>query len=153
VLQCVAVCCSALQCVAVRCSVLQCVAVCCSALQCVAVCRSVLQCAVSKFGAESVLQSLTACSMRVGLSSSVEYCSTGIMCIYVYIKIFVLVSQVIFEFKASVFYHWLFSLDSFHICETHFYYTSAVRGEPESDFSILGRMRYRPLFHVFFQVM
>ena len=30
-LQCVAVCCSAMQCVAVCCSVLQCVAVCCSA--------------------------------------------------------------------------------------------------------------------------
>jgi len=44
VLQCVAVCCSALQCVAVRCSVLQCIAVCCSALQCVAVRCSVLQC-------------------------------------------------------------------------------------------------------------
>ena len=43
VLQCVAVCCSALQCVAVCCSVLQCAAVCCSVLQCVAVCCSVLQ--------------------------------------------------------------------------------------------------------------
>ena len=62
-LQCVAVCCSALQCVAVcgsvmfdkqvpardvsyraRCSVLQCVAVRCSALQCVAVRCSALQC-------------------------------------------------------------------------------------------------------------
>jgi len=42
VLQCVAVCCSALQCVAVCCSVLQCVAVCCSVLQCFAVCCSVL---------------------------------------------------------------------------------------------------------------
>jgi len=36
VLQCVAVCCSALQCVAVRCSVLQCVAVCCSVMQWIA---------------------------------------------------------------------------------------------------------------------
>jgi len=44
VLQCVAVCCSALQCAAVRCSVLQCVAVCCSALQCAAARCSVLQC-------------------------------------------------------------------------------------------------------------
>ena len=60
VLQCVAVCCSALQCeshdialtvsahlsianVRVVC-VLQCVAVCCSVLQCVAVCCSLLQC-------------------------------------------------------------------------------------------------------------
>jgi len=43
-LQCVAVCCSALQCAASCCSVLQCVAVCCSMLQCVAVCCSVLQC-------------------------------------------------------------------------------------------------------------
>jgi len=43
-LQCVAVCCSALQCVAVRCSALQCVAVRCSALQCVAVCCGALQC-------------------------------------------------------------------------------------------------------------
>ena len=47
-LQCVAVCCSALQCVAVRCSALQCVAVRCSVLHCVALCCSVLQyCAVS----------------------------------------------------------------------------------------------------------
>jgi len=68
VLQCVAVCCSALQCVARsrgqecqsfhppslwsrtdqndQCSVVQLVAVCCSVLQCVAVCCSVLQCAV-----------------------------------------------------------------------------------------------------------
>jgi len=55
VLQCVAVCCSALRCISVRCSdrqqsvhtpvyMLQCVAVCYSASQCVAVCRSVLQC-------------------------------------------------------------------------------------------------------------
>jgi len=44
VLQCVAVCCSALQCVVVCCSALQCVAVCCSALQGVAGCCSVLQC-------------------------------------------------------------------------------------------------------------
>ena len=36
-LQCVAVCCSALQGLAVCCNVLQCVAVCCSVLQCVAV--------------------------------------------------------------------------------------------------------------------
>jgi len=54
VLQCVAVCCSALQCDAVCCSllqcvasvfcgVLQCVALCCGVLQCVAVCCSVLQ--------------------------------------------------------------------------------------------------------------
>jgi len=33
-LQCVAVCCSALQCIAACCSVLQCVAACCSVLQC-----------------------------------------------------------------------------------------------------------------------
>jgi len=47
VLQCVAVCCSALQCVCVVvcCSVLQCAAVCCSAWQCIAVRYSVLQCA------------------------------------------------------------------------------------------------------------
>ena len=44
VLQCVAVCCSALQSVAACCSVLQCVTECCSVLQCVAVCCSVLQC-------------------------------------------------------------------------------------------------------------
>jgi len=43
VLQCGAVCCSAVQCVAVRCSVLQCGAVSCSAVQCVAVRCSVLQ--------------------------------------------------------------------------------------------------------------
>ena len=48
-LQCVAVCCSALQCVAARCSALQCVAVSparytLSVLQCVAVFCSVLQC-------------------------------------------------------------------------------------------------------------
>jgi len=42
VLQCVAVCSSALQCVPMRCSVLQCVAVCCSVLQYVTCC-SVLQ--------------------------------------------------------------------------------------------------------------
>jgi len=63
--------------------------VCCSALQCVAVRCKVLHCAVSEFGAESVLQSLTACSICVGLSSSVEHCSTVIICIYVYMKIFV----------------------------------------------------------------
>jgi len=38
VLQCAAVCCSALQCAAVCCSVLQCAAVRCSVLHCVAVC-------------------------------------------------------------------------------------------------------------------
>ena len=37
VLQCVAVCCSALRCVEVRYGVLQCVAVCCGVLQCVEV--------------------------------------------------------------------------------------------------------------------
>jgi len=50
VLQCVAVCCSAYQAPSTvnhgthGCSALQCVAVCCSVLQCVAVCCSVLQC-------------------------------------------------------------------------------------------------------------
>jgi len=68
VLQCVAVCCSALQCVAVRCSALQCVAVRCSALQCVAVrcgvlqrvavCCSALQCAAVRC---SVLQCVAVC--------------------------------------------------------------------------------------------
>jgi len=83
VLQCVAVCCSALQCVAVRCSVLQCVAVCysvlqcvtvcckcvavcCRVLQCVAVCRSVSQCVAVRC---SVLQYVAVCCsvcVRVG---------------------------------------------------------------------------------------
>jgi len=88
-LQCVAVCCSALQCVAVCCSVLQCVAVCCSVslslpspvncevsdkffqcvavrcssvLQCVAVCCSVLLCValrVSIFQAQTIAKFLT----------------------------------------------------------------------------------------------
>ena len=40
--ECVAVCCSVLQCVAVCCSVSACVVVCCNVLQCVAVCRPVL---------------------------------------------------------------------------------------------------------------
>ena len=78
-LQCVAVCCSAmqcdavfhsvlltvcgnalqmLQCVAVCYSVLQCVAVCCSVLQCVAVCCSVLQCVTVCC---SVLQCVAVC--------------------------------------------------------------------------------------------
>ena len=43
-LQCVAVCCSALQCVAVRCSALQCVAVCCSVMQVATACCSVFPC-------------------------------------------------------------------------------------------------------------
>ena len=44
VLQCVAVCHSALQCVTVCCSVSQCVAECRSVLQCVAMCCRVSQC-------------------------------------------------------------------------------------------------------------
>jgi len=47
VLQCFAVCCSALQCVAVCCSVLQCLVVCCSVLQCLAMCHRLLQCVVA----------------------------------------------------------------------------------------------------------
>ena len=42
-LQCVAVCCSALRCVAVCCGALQCAAVRCSVLRCVAVCCGVLR--------------------------------------------------------------------------------------------------------------
>jgi len=82
VLQCVAVCCSALQCVAIWysvlqddavlagwCSVLQCVAVCCSVFQCVAVLCSVLQNDAVLAGWCSVLQCVAVCC-RVMMSRS-----------------------------------------------------------------------------------
>ena len=46
VLQCAAVCCSALECIV---SVMQCAATCCGVLQCVVVCCSVLRCVAAPF--------------------------------------------------------------------------------------------------------
>jgi len=40
-----------------------------------------------------------------------------------------------------ILYYCFLSLDSFHFCETWFYYTSAVRGQHKCDFSILGRIQ------------
>ena len=51
VLQCVAVCCSALQCVTLCCIVLQCIVVYCSVMQFVAACCSVLQCVAVRYSA------------------------------------------------------------------------------------------------------
>jgi len=80
VLQCVAMCYSALLCVAVCCSVLQCVAVCCCVLQRLAVSRSVLQC-VAACG--SVVQCVDTCVVCVchvtGVDTRLEYIFTSRM--------------------------------------------------------------------------
>jgi len=84
-LQCIAMCCSALQCVAVHCNVLQCVAVRCSVLQRaiaflaavgsmlqrVAMCCNVLQCAIAVLAAV-----VSVCDMT---DSSV--CHDSFMCV------------------------------------------------------------------------
>jgi len=67
VLQCVAVCCSALQCVAVYWSVLQCIANCCSVLQGVALCCSILQRVAACC---SVLQRVVVCCNMSGHANS-----------------------------------------------------------------------------------
>ena len=84
VLQCVAVCCSALSCVAVRYRVLQCVVVCCrcvplccSMLQhvaCVAVCCSVMQCVIVCCG---VMQCVAVCCNVLQCITHSIKCSTG----------------------------------------------------------------------------
>ena len=40
---------------------------------------------------------------------------------------------------SKILYHWFLSSDSFPFCETNFTLHQAVRGQPECDFSILGR--------------
>jgi len=68
VVQCVALCCSAVYCcvwwcVTVCCSVLQCVAECCSVLQCITVCCRVLQCAAVPCSVPCVVSNAYPCHL------------------------------------------------------------------------------------------
>jgi len=108
VLQCIAVCCSALQCVAVHCSALQCVAVRCSALQCIAARCNLLQCAAVRC---SALQRVAVCSVRCSVLQCVAVCCSVLQCVAVCCSVLQFVAMT----RALFFQRRVSALQSHHV--------------------------------------
>ena len=113
-LYCVAVCCSVLQCVAVCCVMLQCVEACCSVLQYAALCFSelqwvlvscsVLQCVAVCLMCCSVLQCVAVfLSFLFSLARCPSLMSLHDICIYIYMYILKLTSNLTFKNTVSVY--------------------------------------------------